>query len=453
MTRTAVLFVDSKKRLDGVTNACVPITDVPLVKRILIDLRRAGIENILAVMDERTVEIEEILDDTRRTNFHRLVFGERQWRDELLKSGESHAIVLTADRLSDHHFLEMFASTRVNGPHTGLIAVDLKAAGEGLEPEKRYTPNDGKWISQVDVEAVPSAREVGIYQLPVSEIAAFERFDAVYIRERTEQFKQAGKAEYFDIGNGFVEVIDSKPAVRRAEQRIIRYIWKSTDGIHGRTNKRLVLPLLKLLLRTSVTPNMVSLLGVIVSIFSGYFYFRGHYEYTVLGGVLALGSSLLDHVDGSIARIKSKESAFGAHFDTVCDYVFYISFGIGATVGLYKVTSSPFYVWLGVAILVGTILSLIITTYNRNNLAENASLYAAEAHKKLEANLQNPIVRVGRKVYFVARRPALPYYLLFFTVVGLLPFVLFMMALGTNLFWMFHIYTNRFFTPQPKKLN
>jgi hypothetical protein len=92
-------------------------------------------------------------------------------------------------------------------------------------------------------------------------------------------------------------------------------------------------------------------------------------------------------------------------------------------------------------------------TYNRNNLAENPSLYAAEAHKKLEANSQNPVVRVGRKVYFVARRPALPYYLLFFTVVGMLPFVLFMMALGTNLFWMFHLYTNRFFTPQPKKLN
>ena len=45
MTKTAILFVDSKRMLNGTVAACVPVTDVPLVKRIVIDLRRAGIEN------------------------------------------------------------------------------------------------------------------------------------------------------------------------------------------------------------------------------------------------------------------------------------------------------------------------------------------------------------------------------------------------------------------------
>jgi len=192
---------------------------------------------------------------------------------------------------------------------------------------------------------------------------------------------------------------------------------------------------------------------VIVSIFSGYFYFRGEYKWAVVGGLLAVASSLLDHIDGSIARMKSKESAFGAHFDTICDYVFYVSFCIGATAGLYKGSGNPVYIWMGVAVLFGTLISLLITSYGRSNKVSNASLYATETLKRIDANSHNQILWLGRKVYFIARRPALPYYLLLFTVIGLLPFVLFMMALGTNLFWLYHVYTNKLFSPQPKKLN
>ncbi|MEO7540304.1 MAG: CDP-alcohol phosphatidyltransferase family protein, partial [Pyrinomonadaceae bacterium] len=420
MTKTAVLFVDSKKGLNGKTASCVPITDVPLVKRIVIDLRRAGMENIFVVMDERTDEIERILDDTRRTNFKRLVFTDSEWRTQVTQAGDADALVVTADRLSDYRCLESLASLRCQSRGSAVIAVDQKQAGEGRGPEKRYTPNDGELIDLTDVDASLAIREVGVYRFPVSAVSAFERYDAEYLSHQADEFKDASTAEFFDIGNGFVEVIDSRAAVRNAEQRIIRYVWKSTDGIHGRTNKRMILPLLRVLLRTSITPNMISLLGVIVSIISGYFYSRGHYQYAVLGGLFAVASSLLDHIDGSIARIKSKESAFGAHFDTICDYVFYISFGVGATVVLYQASSSPFYVWIGAAILGGTFISLLIISYRRTSFATNASTYAAEALKRIDET-PNQILSLGSRVYFVARRPALPYYLLFFTVIGLLP--------------------------------
>jgi phosphatidylglycerophosphate synthase len=463
MTKTAILFIDTKKRFDDrQMTASVEITDVPLVKRILIDLRRAGMENIFAVMDERTPEIEAILDDTKRTNFKRLVFGEHQWRDEILAAGDDKALVLTADRLSDYRFLQTLADARgtsSDDEDAALISYDRKKTNEGSLTEKRFVSNDGKIIDRKEIEAAKEAGEeaigeVGIYSFPVKDIAKFEAFDPAYLKARADEYLRNGKAEYFDIGNGFVETIDSRESVRRAEQRLIRYIWKLTDGKHGRLNKRIILPLLKLLLRTPVTPNMVSLVGVIVSLFSGYFYFKGYYTATLIGGLLALASSLLDHVDGCIARIKSKESEFGAHFDTICDYVFYFSFGFGMTAGLYRETLNPIYIGLGVAVVFGTLITFFTTSYQRRTFASNASLYAAEAHKKLKANSQNPIFRYAHRVYFVARRPAMPYYIFFFTAINLLPFILFMVALGSNLFWMFHLYTNRrLYRPQPKNSN
>lgn len=455
MTKTAILFVDTKKRLASQTAACVEITDVPLIKRILIDLRRAGMENIFVVMDERTDEIETILDDTKRTVFHRRVFNECQWRDEVLKTGDDKAIVLTADRLCDYRFLQTLAEARC-GVDEVLISFDRKKPDDESPAEKRFTLNDGKIIDRIEVEAAEKTDvvgEVGVYLFPVEDVAGFSNYDADYLQIRAEEYLRKGVANYFDIGNGFVQIIDSKKSVRQAERRIIRYIWKSTDGIHGRLNKRIILPLLKLLLRTPVTPNMVSLVGVIVSIFSGYFYSKGHYTATIIGALFGFASSLSDHIDGSIARIKSKESAFGAHFDTVCDYVFYFSFGIGMTIGLYKTTHNPIYVGLGIAALFGILISLLTTSYQRKTFVANASLYATEAHKKLKANSQNPIFRYGLKVYFVVRRPALPYYLFFFTAVNFLPFVLFMTALSANLFWTVHLYTSKLYRPEPKNLN
>ncbi len=448
MTTTAVLFIDTKLTAGGSSVAATPITDVPLLKRIVIDLRRAGIENIMTVMTERTPELEAILDDVRRTNFTRHTFSDTDWRKSLRAGTDHSVLVLTADRLCDYRFLENLAQARPSAPGRAMIAVDVKAEDAPAPNERRFFPNDGRVLED---GSAAQARRTGVYRLPAGEVADVREAAAGYFAQLADEHIARGTVDYFDIGNGFVQVIDGAAAVRIAEQRLIRYIWKSTDGKHGRMNKRLILPLLKVLLKTPLTPNMVSLLGVIVSIISGYFYARGQYLYAIVGGLLAVASSLLDHIDGCIARLKSKESAFGAHFDTICDYVFYVSFGLGATIGLYRSSGSQIYIWLGTAAFFGILISLVITSYRRNTFASNASAFATEAHSLLDQNLQNPIVRLGRKTYFVVRRPALPYYLLLLTAMYLLPFLLFMTALSSNLFWIFQVYTHKIFTPHPKQ--
>ncbi len=87
-------------------------------------------------------------------------------------------------------------------------------------------------------------------------------------------------------------------------------------------------------------------------------------------------------------------------------------------------------------------------SYARNTRATSASTYAAEAHKKYETRSQ--ATRIARRIYFVIRRPVVPYFIVFFSVVNLLPFILFMTALSANLFWMFHIYTNILISPVKK---
>jgi phosphatidylglycerophosphate synthase len=326
-----------------------------------------------------------------------------------------------------------------------VIAVDTKDADAPSPAENRFHLNDGHIITAEDLVAAENPRKLGVYLMPAADVAEFTEFAPPYLGEKAED---RNTAELFEVGNGFVETIDSREAIKRAERRLIRYIYKSTDGMYARRNKRILRPILPYVFKTPITPNMVSLIGVIVSIYAGYLFSRGSYLMCVAAALVTYLSALLDHVDGAIARIKSKESDFGAHFDTLCDYIFYVSFGIGMTAGLYRITGNEFYIWLGVAAVFGTVMSLILISYARNSKATTASTYAAEAHKKFET--ASSITRLGRRIYFVIRRPVVPYFIVFFSVVNLLPFVLFMTALSANLFWMFHLYTNIRFSPVKK---
>lgn len=437
MVNTAVIFINTKTEFESKPAALASITSVPLIKRILIDLRRVKINKIIVVMNEKTEKIEEVLNTTD-VNFKRRLFDDNKWRNELLETPENRVLVLTADRLFDYRFLREFLNVPRSDAAT-LISVDRKKPNEKHLAETRYFPNDGKLISETDGD---SARKTGVNIFPAKLVAEFENCTSDSIQTKSTQYLEQKEASYFDIGMGFVEKIDSAESIKLAESRLMRYIWKEIDGVHTRPTKRAILPLIKLFLRTPLTPNMISIMGLIVSVFAGYFYSKGYYVASIIGALLSLLSMVFDHLDGCIARIKSKESDFGATFDTVCDYVFYVSFGIGMTVGLYRSTGNSFYIVLGLIALFGIITALFTTTYQRRVLANDASLYAYEAQTKLVAADQNPLVRLGPKIYFVMRRGVMPFYLFIFTLLGLLPFILFMTALGSNLFWMYQLYTN-----------
>ncbi len=87
-------------------------------------------------------------------------------------------------------------------------------------------------------------------------------------------------------------------------------------------------PLVRLLIKLGVTPNMVTTAGLLgqmtgaaFMIWAGYLSSTGHdpYEVFTWGGVLIIIFSLLDMLDGQVARLGNMASAFGAMYDSVLD--------------------------------------------------------------------------------------------------------------------------------------
>ncbi len=81
---------------------------------------------------------------------------------------------------------------------------------------------------------------------------------------------------------------------------------------------RAVSPAARLLLRTGVSPNVLTTAGALVLIGSAVAFAVGQVR---LGGVLLLSSGLFDILDGQVARGGGRTSTFGAFYDSTLDRV------------------------------------------------------------------------------------------------------------------------------------
>src|SRR5215212_2979220 len=126
-----------------------------------------------------------------------------------------------------------------------------------------------------------------------------------------------------EIDGAFWTDIDTPRERRRAIGVLVdRYGAKSTDGPVARTlNRPLSKRVSRRLLATGIGPNPVTLSNLALLVLSGVLLaLGGHHDgLLIAGGVLAQVASALDGVDGELARVSGRSSAYGAVLDAVCD--------------------------------------------------------------------------------------------------------------------------------------
>ena len=98
---------------------------------------------------------------------------------------------------------------------------------------------------------------------------------------------------------------------------------------------KILSPLTHLLTKWGVSPNTITLAGLIITVLAALAFTAG---YIRLGGVLVLLGGLCDTFDGIIARSAGKTSSYGAFFDSVIDRYseLVMFFGIAAHFVLIK---------------------------------------------------------------------------------------------------------------------
>jgi phosphatidylglycerophosphate synthase len=233
-----------------------------------------------------------------------------------------------------------------------------------------------------------------------------------------------------------------------AERKLDSWLFKPTDGIFARMNRRISIPISRRIIPFPITPNMVSLFTLGVSFAAGAFLALGGYWNMLTGAILSWFSSVLDGCDGEVARLKLQESAFGCWLETICDNLYYLFILGGMTIGLVRSSGDRGYLIWGGLLLFGAIMSFLMTGLQRHQMTNGQpEQYLQEWHKKADKRSSNPLLYLGRHTEFIIRRCFLPYVILFFALFGVMNWFLVGATVGANIVWIVTLYSYLTFTP------
>ena len=240
--------------------------------------------------------------------------------------------------------------------------------------------------------------------------------------------------------------IHSSDDIARAERFLVANAGKATDGMYSTFNRKLSRPFVRMLTHTRVTPNMVTVAGLLVAICSALMYARGSYLACVAGAILFFISGLIDEMDGMLARLKFLESAFGTWFEGFVDNVTYLLLFAGMTAGVYRQRGKGELVW-GIALIAGCALSAAVVAMQRKALTTpgRPQEYAARMDRLMEMDT-SPISYIARHIGLFIRKGVAIHYVLIFTVIEGVPVFLRIAAIAANITWTVALYFGWRFT-------
>ncbi len=161
----------------------------------------------------------------------------------------------------------------------------------------------------------------------------------------------------FDCRGAFWMDIDHEEELVKAREVIRKRLVKPRDGwVAKYLNRPLSTRLSQIIARTSATPNQISLVVLILGVLAAYLFTHGEHWLTAAGGVLAQLSSILDGVDGEVARLKYRASPYGSWLDSVLDRWADALLIFGVTYGSWKVTGVVWIWMLGFLALTGSLV-------------------------------------------------------------------------------------------------
>ncbi len=293
-------------------NAFFPVFGTPLIKRNILILKRLGIEKIIILGKAKLYERLSKISFKEHFIYHSLNSIEQLSNIVSMASGDK-VLVINAGHVLD--------------PQT--VKVLLESCLE----------NSCKLVGEED-EFIILSKKDGL-------ISAIK---AIWKKEQIE-------AKEIRAKSGLPFIVKGKKDISRAEQMLIKSLSiekRETDSFLAKNfDRKISLFFTKRLIHTPITPNQVTLMGMSIGLIGALLLSFPNYWTQLIGAMLFLFCVIVDGIDGEIARLKLKDSAFGHYLDIITDNIVHIGIFIGIGIGLYRKTGNHLYITLIWVLLFG----------------------------------------------------------------------------------------------------
>jgi len=303
---------------------------VTILEYQLKQLKEAGVHNVFVVTRpelakhfEKYVDPSSILRVRVSRGEGNLITLVKAWK-QLNRKSRSDLLVIMSDHLFERSILDRLLRAR-NGKL--LLCVDRKPRGSMVEEGLKVTM-DGSGMIAVSKETVPvQGIDTGLFFVPRELLGLAERLvesGKGALADLVNEASKLGKVGCVDVTGSLWLDVDSSRDLSRARRTypkiLARNLVEEGDGpISRHLNRKLSTPISLFLYqrRIQVNPNLITLLVACLGVLASLSLFWN----PLVGSCLILLTSIMDGLDGEVARLFGRTSRFGAALDNLCDRV------------------------------------------------------------------------------------------------------------------------------------
>jgi len=349
----------------------INLLGLPLITRNILSLRACGIDEFVIITGRYRQELENYLGDGKKhqvkiTYLHnpdwQLGNGVSAYAFRKIFQPQERFILMMADHMFNLKDLQAFvAAAKANDAEKILLAADrrLERVWDLPEATKIIAENGLALKLGKDLQHF-NAVDGGLFAGNELLLAALEKAISQenYSLTAAINFLAAdGKVKLHFLQEDWVDV-DDLASFKQAEKILLKSLLPPKDGFISRTiNRKFSLPLTKVLSKTVLTPNQITFISFLVALAAAVaFALRRPFW----GGILTQLTSILDGVDGEIARLKFLQSDYGGLFDAILDRYADFFIVLGMACGWYLETESLVVFLIGAIALSGLPKSMLI---------------------------------------------------------------------------------------------
>jgi len=394
--------------------ALVKVAGRELLYRILKQLQNAGVEEFYIVVNARFSEV--VRNFLRQNGFEATLIENKEPEREngyslYLASGYvkgEFAVVM-----SDHIYEEEFVRKAVH--RKGLIVDKLglyidKEEATKVKCEGGRIKEIGKKLEEYE------GYDTGFFVLDDGIFEVAEKLLKTKSKLTMSELVREAGIPCSELSGLFWTDVDTPEDLRKVKKFLIELSVKGTgDGLVSRLLNRKVSTFFSYYLVDRITPNQATIITFLTGLFSSVV----AYFSPPLGGVLYQLSSMLDGIDGEIARAQMRTTRFGGWLDSLLDR--YVDFFFLTALALHMKPSITFLPWIFLA-LFGTLMVSYSTERFRG-------AYCEDAYKV-----------IGELRYLLGKRDERIFLIMIFTLLGWLKVLFVLLALLTNLRVLLTIY-------------
>ncbi len=379
--KALVLLPPGTERSDDAVSPLARLGGLSLIQRILYGLQWAGIEKgVVLSRGEWPGLAHHLRQDPRLEAFSLL--STRATREFFAEgkggfSAREDCIVLFPFWLVDRKILKDLCGQA--GPLNEIVLFEPPPSSppaEGGTPPLALVPAG---FSSVLIQAWEEGKILD------DEIPPLEK-DVVVRREQ--------------LSEGSLVRVETEPDLSAAERELFQRLIKPTESFLSRKFERKVsLAITRCLLHTRVTPNQISIASILLGVFSATLFLGKSRILHVAGGLLLLFSSIVDGVDGELARLRFQESRLGSWLDFLGDNVVHVFVFLCIGFGLYRRGEGGVYALLGAlaaAASLGAASAVFLRVFLKN--ADGVITFATPVRVE---EMQHATGRLKRRIEFI----------------------------------------------------